>query len=269
MTDDLRPVDATDEEGGADGADGADERPPRTDAVERRRTIWLAVTVVLGTIVLLWTADRLARWGAESVLARALQEQTGVQERPTVEVHGGPVLIQALRGRYDHVEVAIESVSSGPLRLDDYAADLRGVYLSFPDLLDGNTGQLFVEQAVEDAFLAHEDLERYLRFTGRALDVEAAGDSQLRVSGPVDVLGTVLPVSALVSIDAEGDALVLRPTRLDVDRPLEGLAELLVTQRFSLQVPLDPLPFGQRLTDIEVRPSGIAVGTAGSGVVLG
>lgn len=235
----------------------------------RRGTVVLAVTVVLGTVLLLWGADRLARWGAESVLSRAVQEQTGVLEPPTVEVEGGPVLFQALRGRYDHVEVGIDSLSSGPLRLRHFRADLDGVYLSFHDLLDSNTAQVFVERSTEEAFLGYDDLDRYLGFTGRALDVEPADDGQLRVRGQVDVLGEEGMVTALVRVDAEDRALVLRPSRLERAEPLDGLPELLVNQRFTLRVPLDPLPFGQRVTEIEVQPTGLAIRTSGSGVVLG
>ena len=135
----------------------------------RRATVALALTVVLGTALLLWAAEWLARAGAESVLARAVQEQTGVLARPTVQVHGSPVLLQALRGRYDDVEVDGGTVSSGPVRLRAVEAELSGVYLSFHDLLDGNTDEVFVERSVERALLTHDDLDRYLRFTSRRL----------------------------------------------------------------------------------------------------
>jgi hypothetical protein len=226
------------------------------------------VTVVLGTVLLLWGADRLARWGAESVLASAVQEQTGVLKRPTVEVQGGPILLQALRGRYDAVEVGIGSLSSGPLHVEDYAAKLDGVYLSFHDLLDGNTARGHVEKAAEAAFLSYDGLDRYLGFAGRDLHVETADDGRLRMRGTVDVLGETRSVSALVSIGTEDAALVLRPARLEAGEPLDGLPELLVTQRFTVQVPLDPLPMGQVVTAVTVQPTGLAIRTAGDGVRL-
>ncbi|MGY1634411.1 hypothetical protein ACI784_22150 [Geodermatophilus sp. SYSU D01186] len=63
--------------------------PSVPPAAGRGRTVALALTVVLGTVLLLWGADRLARWGAGSVLSRAVQEQTGVLDPPAVTV--GPV----------------------------------------------------------------------------------------------------------------------------------------------------------------------------------
>jgi hypothetical protein len=244
-------------------------RPSSGDAAGRRRTAGLAFTVVLGTILLLWGADRLARWGAESVLARAVQEQTGVLDRPTVDVQGGPVLLQALQGRFDDVEVGIGVLPSGPLRVEDYSADLDTVYLSFHDLLDGNTARVHVERATEAAFLTYDDLDRYLRFAGRNLHVEAAEDGLLRVRGTVDLLGEDRTVSALVRVDTEDAALVLRPTRLEAAEPLDGLPGVLVTQRFTVRVPLDPLPLGQAVEEVQVHPAGLAIRTSGTAVRLG
>ncbi|WNV73627.1 DUF2993 domain-containing protein [Geodermatophilus sp. DSM 44513] len=231
-------------------------------------TAVLAVVVVLGTALLLWGADRLARIGAESVLARTVQERTGVLEPPEVDVGGGPVLLQALRGRYDDVSVDLDVVSSGPVRLRGLSADLGGVYLSFSDLLDGATGGVYVQRSAEEALLTYDDLDRYLRFTGRLLDAEPAGEGQLRLSGSVDVGGAVRPVSALVDVTAEDGALLLEPARLDTAAPLEGVDELLVRQRFTVPVPLDPLLFEGRGVDVAVRPDGLAVRSSGDGVVL-
>ena len=83
------------------------------------------------------------------------------------------------------------------------------------------------------------------------------------------MLGETRTVSAAVRVGAEDDALVLRPARLDAAEPLDGLPELLVTQRFTVQIPLDPLPLGQVVTAVTVQPTGLAIRTAGDGVRLG
>ncbi|MGY1669122.1 LmeA family phospholipid-binding protein [Geodermatophilus sp. SYSU D00710] len=241
----------------------------RSRARRGRRTVVLAVTVVLGTALLLWAAEWLARSGAESVLARTVQEQTGGLERPTVEIHGGPVLVQALRGRYDDVVVEVGSISSGPLRLVDHTARLEGVYLSFHDLVDGSTDHVFAERSEEEALVTYDDLDRYLGFAGRDLDVEPEENGQVRFTGSVDVLGELRTVSALARVEAEEGALLVRPTRLDAGQPLEGIGELLTTQRFTFPVPLDALLFEQGTVEVTARSSGLAVRTAGRDVVFG
>jgi DMSO/TMAO reductase YedYZ molybdopterin-dependent catalytic subunit len=235
----------------------------------RRATVALALTVVLGTALLLSGAEWLARAGAESVLSRALQERTGVLDRPTVQVHGGPVLLQALRGRYDDVAVDSGAVSSGPVRLRDVEAELSGVYLSWHDLLDGNADEVYVEGTVENALLTYDDLDRYLSFTGRRLDAEPAGEGQLRLTGAVDAPGGVRAVSALAEVAPEAGALLVRPTRLDTPAAQSGIEELLLRQRFTFPVPLDPLLFEQGDVGVVARPDGLGIRASGSGVVLG
>jgi hypothetical protein len=186
-----------------------------------------------------------------------------------VQVHGSPVLLQAVRGRYDDVEVDSGTVSSGPVRLRAVEADLSGVYLSFHDLLDGNTDEVFVERSVERALLTHDDLDRYLRFTSRRLEAEPADEEQLRLTGTVDTSGGVREVSALAGVAPEAGALLVRPTQLDTPAGLDGLEELLLRQRFTFPVPLDPLLFEEGDVDVAVQPDGLAIRVSGSGVVLG
>lgn len=239
-------------------------RPPRDHSV-----LALAISVVVGTVLLLWAAEWLARQGAESVLARTLQERTGALEPPVIEIEGGPVLLQALRGRYDHVTVSAESLSSGPVRVEGFTAELSDVYLSFHDLLHGSTGRVLVGDAVQDAVLTYDDLNRYLGFTGRSLEVTPTADGGIRVTGPVEGPSGTVDVSTEARIEAEDGAVGLQPTELEADQPLRGLEELLVVQRFTVRVPLEPLPFGQRITDVRIEPEGLAVRASGSGVDLG
>lgn len=103
--------------------------------------------------------------------------------------------------------VDIDSLSSGPLPIRDYTADLSGVYLPFHDPLDGNPDEGFIEQAR----WTYDDFDRYLGFVGRTLDAEPDGDGHVGLSGSVDVVGEVRKVSALARTESEGGALIVRP----------------------------------------------------------
>lgn len=61
----------------------------------------------------------------------------------------------------------------------------------------------------------------------------------------------------------------MRPTQLDTTAAVGGLEELLLRQRFTCPVPLDPLMFEEGDVDLAVQPDGLAIRTSGSGVVLG
>ncbi|TWH71651.1 Protein of unknown function (DUF2993) [Modestobacter roseus] len=233
-----------------------------------RATVLLGVAVVLGTLLLLWGADRLARWGAESVLARGIQQATGVAERPTVQVHGTFFLAQAVQGRYDDVEVSLDVVSSGPMSVDAVTARLNGVHVSFHDLLVQDTAPVWVERSVTEAFLGYDDLNRYLEVTGRPVTVGAAPGGEVRLTGTVGLLGRPVSASALADVSPRDGTLAVSPRALDTGTPLDAAGEALLGQRFEFLVPLDLLPFGQELAAIETTEDGLVLGVRGTDVVV-
>lgn len=261
-----------------------DERPaaPESGAAahsagDRRRrfsrpsasTIALGAAVVLGTLLLLWGLDRLARWSAETLLARGIQDATGVTAPPSVLVHGPLFLPQVVTGRYDDVEVTVSGVTAGPLRIDRVHADLRGVHLSFHDLLLRDIHAVVVEHSSEQALLTYRDLDAYLDATGRPFHVASAppGD-QVRITGSATVLGQDVSASARVRLGVRGNAVSVQPVGLSTGTVLDRASEALLGQRFTFLVPLDPLPFGQELHSIDVTPQGFQVAAGGTGIVI-
>ena len=82
------------------------------------------------------------------------------------------------------------------------------------------------------------------------------------------MLGEPVSASTRAALSADGGALAVRPTEVDTDTALDPASSLLLGQRFSFLVPLDPLPFGQRLTGVEATRSGLVVRARGDDVVL-
>lgn len=245
---------------------GTRGRPGSGRGGPRAATLALALTVVLGTALLVAGVDRLARLGAQSLLARSVQDSTGTSSRPSIRVHGAFFLPQVVRGRYDDVEVDLRDLGSGPLRIQSVHADLAGVHLPFHDVLVRTADRVVIDRSTEQAVLTYDDLNRYLALTGRPVQVQPGGAGHVRLSGSVQVLGRMAAASADVRLGTDQGALVVRPVRLQTDTPLDQASELLLGQRFSFRVPLEVLPFGQRLTDVLVRPTGLEIRATGSDV---
>ena len=251
---------ATTEETVATGAD----RPRR-----RRNLAMLVVTAVLVVLALLWGADRLARVAAETLVAGEVQRLTASEDPPAVVLGGDPFLTQALSGRYERVEVSLRGLSSGPLRIERLDAELSGVRVPLADLVRRNPDVMGVERATGRALLTFDDLARYLEFTGRDYTVgPGASPREVEISGEVRVLDRAYEVTADAVLGAEGGALTVTPTRIDTGSDIGRAAELLLGQRLTFVVPLDPLPFGQRVTAIEAGESGIVIRTETEGLVL-
>ena len=244
--------------------------PRRTTAqrVRRRRTVALAASVVLGTALLLWAGDWVSRLIAQSVIASSVQEYTGAPDEPTVRIRGPIFLTQVIRGRYDHVEIDMESVSDGPLRLQSLHADLFDVYLPFHDVLVGDANQMFIGRSTEEAIITWNDLNQYLTFTGRAVRFEPAADGEVRLTATVDVLGTTVSASADANIAAADGEIAISPRRLRTDTVLDSVSEIFLSQRFTFVIPLDPLPFGQKVSNIEATDEGLVIQAGGTDVLV-
>lgn len=248
--------------GGASPVPEGGRRGPRRD------TVLLAVAVLLGTALLLWGADWAARWGAETLLARNIQTATGVDARPDVQVHGAFFLPQVVEGRYDDVDITVRDLTAGPLRIQRVHARLSGVRLSFHDVLVRSVSAVVIEHSTEDATLTYDDLDRYLKATGRPVTVGPAPDGQARLTGTVSVFGHSVSASALARFAPRDGELAVTPTQLDTKTPLDAASKLLLGQRFSFVVPMEPLPFGQELTRVHPGADGILVTARGNTVVV-
>lgn len=234
----------------------------------RTSTVLLALSVVFGTALLLWAADLVARWSVESYVERQVQAVTGALERPSVDVHGTFFLPQVLQGRYERVDVSIGELRAGPLRLEDVRAELTGVHVSFRDLLAQNPAPVYIEESRQRAVLTYEDLNRYLDVTGRPVTVEAAPDGEVVLTGTAEVFGREVSASAQAVLGSEDGALSVQPTAVDTGTVLDAASRLLLRQRFTFVVPMDPLPFGQQLTGIDAGEAGLEVEARGVGVVV-
>ncbi len=236
--------------------------------IRKRRTVAVALSVILGSMLLFWGADWLARLGAQSLLASSIADYTGSRDSPTVRIGGGFFLPQVIRGRYDHVEVAMDSISDGPLRLESLTADLYGVHVPFHDILVGQSNSVAIDRTHEAALLRWEDLNSYLEFTGRTVRIEPSGDGQVLLTATTNLLGNSVSASAEAELSAEDGGIAVHPRRLQTQSPIDSASELLLGRRFTFIIPLDPLPFGQTVTEIGVRDDGLLVQAQGVNIVV-
>jgi LmeA-like phospholipid-binding len=104
--------------------------------------------------------------------------------------------------------------------------------------------------------------------TGRPLQVDSAPDGDARLTGTIQILGRTVSASTRAELGAQDGALSVRPTQLDTATRLDRASELLLSQRFTFLVPLDPLPFGQQVTEIHPAERGIRVEAGGMDVIV-
>jgi hypothetical protein len=225
---------------------------------------------VIGVVaVLLWGADTLARVGAQSLLARNIQDATGVEVLPEVDVHGILFLPQLIRGAYSDVHVTTLGVTSGPLRINRVESGLSDVRVPFHDVLVRDIRRVGVGRSVENFDLTYEDLNAYFAATGRRFELAPGPNGTVRLTGIVDIANQNVPVSADATLSVEDDVLRISPESLDTGSgSLRAASRLLLGKRLRLIVPLGTLPFGHRLTGVRADSEGLHLTAEGTGIVI-
>jgi len=225
--------------------------------------------VIVVVALLLWGADTLARIGAQTLLARNIQDATGVEVLPEVDVRGIFFLPQVIRGAYSDVQVTTEGVTGGPLRIDRVDSRLSDVRVPFHDVLVRDVRRVGIGRSVENLDLTYEDLNAYFAATGRRLTLAPGRDGTVRLSGNVDVVNQRVPVSADATLSVEDDVLRISPQSFDTGSgSLDAAGRLLLGKRLTLLVPLGTMPFGHHLTGVAADPEGVHLTAEGTDILV-
>ncbi len=247
-------------------ADSAQKSSARR--VRRSHPALLIATFLVTVVLLLWAADRLARTVAQNRLTDEIRQQTDGLTEPSVSIGGAFFIPQVLRGRYDRVTIAFPELTDGPIRLQNVHAELSGVHVPFRDVLVGAAGPILVDHADEQAFLTYDDLNSYLSAMGQPVTVQGTDDATVLLTGSVQVGTSTVTGTAEARIAAAGDAVAVTPTRLVSDGPLGTLSEVLLGERFTFLIPLDPLPFGEQVTSVDVQDDGFLIRAQGDDLLI-
>jgi hypothetical protein len=248
-------------------------QPVPTEAATRRgarrsRPLLLIGTFVVTVALLIWGADWVARRVAENQLAGEIENQTGSLTDPAVAIHGAFFLPQVFRGEYDRVDITFRELTDGPLRLQNVQAQLSGVHVPFRDVLVRASNPVLVEHADEQAFLTYEDLNTYLAATAQPVTVQGTDSGLVLLTGSIQLGDATVVGTAEARIAAQGNAVAVTPTRLVSDSPLATISQVLLGERFTFLIPLDPLPFGEQVTEIDPQEGGLLIRAQGDDLVL-
>lgn len=244
------------------------------EPVRRRRRAW--PWVLLGVVVLLVAAgfavDALARGLAEKAIAEQVASALDVPEGTDVQVSigGGPVLVQAISGGLDRVDVAVPALALGPL-----TGDLDIVAQGVPLDTAAPTRELTVRLAVPGDALAAVAPE----LSGVTVDDVALEGQEVVATGSISVFGSSFPLGLGLTPSAVDGDLVFAPTSVRIGdgtltadelrgNPLfGGLADALLQPRRICIA--DQLPSALTLADLRVDGADLVATFDGSGAAIG
>ncbi|RZS90777.1 DUF2993 family protein [Motilibacter rhizosphaerae] len=217
------------------------------------------LVVLLVTVLLLALgADRGSVWLLDRAVAHEVEGYGG--HDVSVKTGGFPFLTQALRRRFDHVEVRAGSLERDGLTTRDVHLDLRDVHPTSPRAVD--VGRLDGSVRVP-----YSELETLAKLPSGAL---SSSGGALVVHRTVPVAGRQTDVQGTVSLRASGTHVVLVPRGVRVvggaALPAATLGKVRGLLGGSYAVP--GLPAGVRLTKVTPGANGVVLTVSGTDLHL-
>lgn len=218
----------------------------------------LGLTAVVGDRVCVRLAERRA--------SAYLSEPFG--RPPTVRVHGGPFLPQALRGRYRDIEVSGDGLQLGEIRGATLDARLYDAILPARELLGGRATALPCARVDGRIVLPYGEVARISRVPGLTLRFE--GQRLIATAAlPVPGVSQLARVSGQARLTVVGGAVWLRVRDLSVAGiSLPSLVLRQLMPSLNVPIPISALPFGLRLNELRPEESGLLVCASADDVVF-
>jgi len=226
------------------------------------------LVLVVGAVVAI---DVLARGWAEDLIAAQVTEVMEVPEGSSVEVElgGGSVLLQAISGQLDHVDVSISDYPVGPLT-GDLHLTARGV----PFDLEQPTRDIAVRYDVPEAALS----EISGSLSGVPIDSVTLEAPEIVAGGTLSLFGMTLPLGLGLTPAAVDGALGFTPTSVRIgdttvdaaalaDDPVWGGLAGTVLQQQTVCI-ADRLPAALTMTTVVVEGEVLRIEFDGSGNAL-
>jgi hypothetical protein len=248
--------------------------PAEVPAKKRRRWPWVVGGIVLFLVVALVIAyvigENYAKNYARDYIKERIVAVLGVEDPGTVTVDvAGPVLLQALAGKLNQVDVTAESVTFGTL---SGAATVHAEGVP----LDANapTDALDVTFAVpEDQVVAAVGQN----LSSLPIDSISLDEPEVVVTATFSFLIIEIPFGMGLEPSAEDGQIVFTPTRIQLfdedysqDEASEFLGEF-ATQLFAEQKICvnESLPVALKIVDVDVVKKDLVITINGDGVVMG
>jgi hypothetical protein len=223
------------------------------------KRLLIVLLILLGLAAL---ADRFVASAAGDGAAAEVRRSTRA-DSADVTFHGFPFAAQAIRGRFDRVDVVARDVPESGLTLTRIDATFTGVRLELDKALAGEISGVPTDAATATVRVSYADLNAWLRERG-PLSV-AWGASGAVVSGKINVRGATVSGVGVASAAVNAKGVVLRVTEATaegVQIPKSALGLL------SVQLNLSDLPFGIKLTSAKADRDGLLVRGTATGIVI-
>ncbi|CAN5198598.1 hypothetical protein BH09ACT3_BH09ACT3_09650 [soil metagenome] len=190
-------------------SESRDVQPPK------RKRRWLAPLIVTGSLLVLLVGgfvvvDGVVRDAAEKLVGEKVRSSLSLPETTpvAVEIHGSSVLLQALSGSLERVEIGVANLSIGDLS-GDATLVATGVPIDQAQPIGEARLQFTIGQDGVQKLLAG--------LSGLPASSATIDDGAVTLATEFRVLGFAIPVGATVGLSAESGELVITPESVELN----------------------------------------------------
>ena len=226
----------------------------------RKVLLALLVVLVIGLVV----ADRVGVMVAQNQIAKQVAAKSDLPRPPDVKIHGIPFLTQAIGGEYKKIDVTIGPMTQQGVTLNDVKVELDGVKAPLTEVINGDTSNVVASTATASAIVPYDAVRRRAPSAIKSL---SANGSDLQVQGSLALLGFSRDVTIVAAVKATSKGIAVTPRSVRASGGPTVPVSLL-RERFTFTVPVQQLPLGSRITDVEVTPHGLRIAASADNVKL-
>ncbi|WP_282786093.1 MULTISPECIES: DUF2993 domain-containing protein [unclassified Nocardia] len=214
------------------------------------------LTLIVVLAIALIIGDRVAVTLAQNEIGRAIAGEYELPQRPRVEIGGFPFLTQAVDGRYREIDIQVGDWHDQDIHVRDLEVRLNDVSAPLRDLLGNRTSNLVAATATATALVPYDVVRDYAPSGVETISHSPEG---LRVTGTFSVEGIPVPATLIVTVEPTADGIEVTPVSVQPATGGPTIPLALLRNSLAFTVPLQRLPLGARLTDIQPSTDGLQV----------
>lgn len=215
------------------------------------KRLLIVLLVLLGLAAL---ADRFVARVAGDAAGAQIRRALKTPDDAEVKFNGFPFVTQAVRGRFDSVEVTARDVPQDGLTVTRIESTFTGVRLKLGEALNGEVAGVPTDEAQATVRISYDDLNAWLRRRGD-LTVTSQGNRAV-ISGRIRVRGQTLDAKGTATATVRRDAILLRVQSATANGTKVPAAALPL---LTIELKLPGLPFGITLTSVTADSDALVV----------
>lgn len=224
----------------------------------RKVLIVLVVLLVVGMIA----ADRIGVTVAQNEIGNRVAAQYKLPRKPDVSIGGFPFLTQAVAGKYDEIDVNIGDWTQQNITVHDLQVKLTGLSAPLSDVVNNNTSNVVADTATASAIIPYDTIKS---IAPNGVDSLTATPEGLELKGTFQVAGFSVPATIVVKVGAAPGGIAVTPVSVKASLG-PSLPANFLKNRLGFVVPIQNLPIGSRISQVDPTPTGLKVAATANNV---